>query len=179
MGMDGVAAEETIRSLQSARSGDESAFGRLIDAHGRDVLRVCFTTSGDLDVASDAAQNTWIRVWDRLGDLKDDSRFRAWLLAIAANEARQLIRSGRRRTIREISSAPIAASADEDRTIDHAALEVALARLSVEDRQLLALRYVGGLSAADIGEVRGLTDSGVRGRLSRITARLREDLRHG
>jgi DNA-directed RNA polymerase specialized sigma24 family protein len=55
---------------------------------------------------------------------------------------------------------------------------VTLVRLEPADRALLAMRYLAGLSAEEIGVATGLTGSGVRTRLSRLIARLREDLDH-
>jgi DNA-directed RNA polymerase specialized sigma24 family protein len=51
-----------------------------------------------------------------------------------------------------------------------------LAHLSPEDRTLLALRYVVGLDAAELGALTGRSPSGTRARLSRLTARLRMEL---
>ena len=48
--------------------------------------------------------------------------------------------------------------------------------LSAEDRALLALRYVAGFDATEIGRALGMSASGVRSRLSRLVARLRTEL---
>jgi len=61
---------------------------------------------------------------------------------------------------------------------DRLDLGAALVRLDPADRGLLAMRYLAGLSADEIGVATGLTASGVRSRLSRLIARLREDLDH-
>lgn len=55
-------------------------------------------------------------------------------------------------------------------------LVAAMQRLSVRDRQILALRYALGETSAAIGKQVGLSDSGVRVRLSRLLAALREEL---
>jgi RNA polymerase sigma factor (sigma-70 family) len=61
---------------------------------------------------------------------------------------------------------------------DRLDLGAALIRLKSADRALLAMRYLAGLNAEEIGVATGLTASGVRTRLSRLIARLREDLDH-
>ena len=55
-------------------------------------------------------------------------------------------------------------------------LAVAMRRLSTEDRTLLAMRYVVGFDATEIGRAMGISASGVRSRLARAAARLRSEL---
>ena len=95
--LDGVVA--------GARAGDEAAFTRLVAAYHADMLRVAFVITGDADVASDAAQLAWQTAWRKLGHLREPDRIRSWLVAIAANEARQLTRRQRRRSVVEIAVA--------------------------------------------------------------------------
>ena len=52
----------------------------------------------------------------------------------------------------------------------------ALDRLAGDDRQILAMRYVLGLTSEEIGRSIGMSAPGVRSRLSRAIARLRKDL---
>jgi RNA polymerase sigma factor (sigma-70 family) len=55
----------------------------------------------------------------------------------------------------------------------------ALARLGLEDRAIVGMRYAAGLSSSEIGAVVGMSAGGVRARLARVLARLREDLGDG
>jgi RNA polymerase sigma factor (sigma-70 family) len=160
-------------------AGDRAAFEALVHSYGKDVLRVCFSVLGDLDAAKDAAQTTWIQAWRRLPKLRDDTRFRSWLLAVAANEARQSARSSARRSVRESRIQADHYQSDEVTSIDAVRLETSLARMRVGDRELLALRYVAGLTSPEIAALRGISAAGVRGRLSRIVAQLRKDLVDG
>ena len=85
-----------------AARGDEAAFTRIVATYHADLLRIARVVCGNSDLASDAAQSAWIVAWRRLGSLRDPARLRPWLMAIAANEARQLVRSASRRRVREI-----------------------------------------------------------------------------
>src|SRR6266516_638506 len=109
-------------------------------------------------------------------------RVRHWLVAVAANEARRVVRT-RRRGVVEISVATIeiAGTADSrpdplEHGIARADLAAAIAALDPTDRALLALRYVAELESHDIGRALGLSASGARGRLSRLLVRLRGEL---
>jgi RNA polymerase sigma-70 factor (ECF subfamily) len=162
--------------VDDARAGDEAAFARIVARYHPDLLRIAMLVCGDVDVAEEAAQSAWVVAWRRLGDLRDPTNLRAWLMSIAANEARQLARSRRRRSVREIavldSSTPPADSMAADR-ID---LGNALATIEPRDRELLGLRYLAGLDSAEIGRVAGMSATAVRSRLARARERLRVEL---
>jgi RNA polymerase sigma factor (sigma-70 family) len=158
-----------------ARSGDEGAFEAIVAAHHAELVRVAYVVCGDLELARDAAQRAWIKAWRNLAAVRQGDRLRPWLLAIAANEARQLVRAERRRPVRNIDALDIdpRASGPSAERID---LIAALGRLDADDRSLLALRFVAGVEPTEIARATGRSASGTRARLSRIVARLREDL---
>src|SRR5262245_9256863 len=92
--------------VAQAASGDQAAFTRLVAAHHPAMARVAYAITGDREAAADATQAAWSIAWRRLGGLRDHGTVRPWLIAIAANEARQLVRRQRRRTIVDISTVP-------------------------------------------------------------------------
>lgn len=179
--MTGLAAsrDETPSALvELAARGDEAAFARLIHLHHADMTRVAYVVCGDALLAEDAVAGAWPIAWRRLRSLREPGRVRSWLVAIAANEARQLIRSQRRRAVVELESgrsgaAPFGDPAGRAADID---LADALGRLPAEDRTLLALRYVAGLNASELAAATNLSPSGVRTRLARLLGRLRSEL---
>lgn len=103
---------------------------------------------------------------------------RSWLVAISANEARQLVRKKRRRSLVEIPVGDVALGAAPDPSARTADLDLinALARLSPDDRALLALRYVAGLTSFELAQAFGGSASGTRARLARLLERLRKEL---
>lgn len=169
-------AEGRWSVIERAIAGDELAFARIVAEHHDDLARIAFFVSGDLDVAEEAEQAAWAVAYRRLKDVRDPSRLRPWLMSIAANEARQLVRSGRRRTVREIGAASSTSGSGVDRAelIDLAA---AVGRLDPRDRQLLGLRFIGGFEPAEIARAMEMSASNVRVRLHRLLARLRTELR--
>jgi RNA polymerase sigma factor (sigma-70 family) len=160
-----------------AGAGDETAFARIIRAHHDDMTRVCFVICGDLDVADEAVQAAWPIVWRKLGDLRDASRLRPWLVSIAANEARQLVRRRRRRTVVELAMiGSVSSGLDPAGQIGDLDLANALAKLDPDDRALLALRYVAGFDSTELARATGRSASGTRARLARLLDRLRTEL---
>jgi RNA polymerase sigma-70 factor (ECF subfamily) len=161
--------------IERAIAGDEVAFARIVAAHHGDMSRISYLVSGSVELAEDAVQAAWAIAWRRLGTLRDPSRLRPWLMSVAANEARQMARSSRRRTVRELVVGGPTSSPGPDRaaSID---LGNALAHLDPKDRILIGLRYVAGLDSEAIGREVGMSASGVRVRMHRLMARLRVEL---
>jgi len=169
--------------VRAAAKGDEAAFTELVARHHRDLLRVAYVICRDPALAEDAAQAAWAIAWRRLGDVKDPAQVRGWLVAVAANEARRVMRS-RRQRVREVSVADIELEGVPDLRSDPLADGIAsadlrrvLASLDPTDRALIALRYVAELRSDEIGRALGMSSSGARGRLSRVLLRLRGELR--
>jgi RNA polymerase sigma factor (sigma-70 family) len=167
--------------VEQAASGDEVAFARLVDAYHADLVRVAYVTCGDADMAQDAVQSAWTIAWRKIGSVREPERVKGWLVAVAANEARQLGRRQRRRSIVELKVDRTVDTAADDPTalIDRVDLVNALGRLKPEDRVLLALRYVAGMDSTELGEHLRMSPSGTRARLGRLLKRLRRDLDHG
>ena len=160
-----------------AGKGDHTAFARIVRAHHDDMTRVCFVICGDLDIADEAVQAAWAIGWRKLESLRDPSRLRPWLVSIAANEARQLVRSRRRRTVIEIAMVDSQRPGiDPTGHVGDVDLANALARLDPDDRALLALRYVAGFDSTELAKATGRSPSGTRARLARLLARLRMEL---
>jgi RNA polymerase sigma-70 factor (ECF subfamily) len=180
--MDGIGPSATLErsDVELAADGDEVAFARLIADHNADMARVAFVITGDAALAQDAVQSAWVIAWARFRTVRDPRRPRPWLLKIAVNEARQIVRRRRRATVVEIDPELMAvSSADPAVGIARLDLVRALGRLSPDDRALLALRYVAGVDAGELGAMTGRSASGTRARLSRLTARLRTELSDG
>jgi RNA polymerase sigma-70 factor (ECF subfamily) len=166
--------------VREAARGDEAAFARLIGAHNEAMARVAFVIAGDREQTLDAVQSAWEIAWRRLGSLRDPSQVRSWLVAIAANEARQQRRKARRSMVVDISHAlDRAGGSDPASDSDLVDLGRALRGLSADDRRLLALRFVAGFDSSEIAKQLGISASGVRSRLARLIDRLRAELGHG
>jgi RNA polymerase sigma-70 factor (ECF subfamily) len=178
--MTDVAIAEAVpleTTVQRAADGDASAFARLVSTHHASMARVAYVICGDPDLTQDVLQAAWTIAWRRLRELRQPEQVRAWLVAVAANEARQQVR--RRRTIRIVDvsgAADPTGGPDPADTIGAVDLQRALRSLGAEDRMLLALRYVAGLDSTEIAAQLGGSASGIRSRLARLLQRLRADL---
>lgn len=166
-------------TLNAAASGDEAAFSRIVAAYNDDMLRVCFVITRDADLAADAVQEAWTIAWSRLSGVRELDRLKSWLVAVAANEARQLMRGQRREIVNDevVEATPAQSLPGSTVWSGRVDLRNALARLSPDDRALLSLRYVGGLDSTELSEFTGLTPSGTRARMQRLLAVLRDEVK--
>ena len=184
-------AAEAAALIERARQGDQAAYGELVRDHQEIAFRVAFLITRSAPDAEDVTQEAFIKAWRALGRFRTDAPFRPWLLRIVANEARNRVRSNRRR--REVPDPgvetgdrrqPYAEPVDpgpspEERTLaadERRLLLAALDRLRDEDRLVIGARYLLDLSEAEMAEALGIARGTVKSRLSRAMSRLRAGL---
>src|SRR3954464_5661393 len=85
----GTAHERAL--LESARGGDESAFGALIQSYRGELHAHCYRMLGSVHDAEDALQEAPLRAWRGLGRFEGRSSLRSWLYTIATNTCPNLI----------------------------------------------------------------------------------------
>lgn len=137
-------------------------------------------TTHDVD---EVVQEALVRAWRRRASCRGDDQM-PWMRQIARNEALRLLDRSRRRSEHELLdeaglldgvSDECAAQAEDDLLLR---MDVAqhLGRLSVADRQLLALRYEHDLSQPEVAQMLGIPEGTVKIRLHRLRGRLRKAL---
>jgi RNA polymerase sigma-70 factor, ECF subfamily len=101
----------------------------------------------------------------------------AWLFGIARNAALDELRRRKRAAVLEEDPEDLAGPSSEDHAelaLRREAVRAALASLAGRERDLIALKFAGGLSNAEIGRVLGMSESAVGTRLHRTITKLRE-----
>lgn len=148
-------------------------FEQLVERYQPALLRLAYGMAGDRQVAEDAVQGCWQAAW-RSRDQIDPMKVRAWLFTVTANQVRRQLRRQRMGDVLRGRLRPPTPAREADAS--RMDLAVALQRLSLRDRYLIALRYGLGLTSHEIGEQLGLSASGTRVRLQRVLALLRREL---
>lgn len=157
---------------------DEKAFAHLVEAwSGRIRKFLLMQTGGDGEVSDDLAQETFIKVWDRLPDLRQANRFPGWIYRIAYNAWMDYIRLRRlSEPIGKVSVPDGSGAGDRVERQDlHMTLLKALDRLNDQERTTVTLFYLSELSIKEIMEVTGLAEGTVKSHLARGRAKLRQE----
>ncbi len=176
-----LAGPEQAGVIASAAAGDEIAFKQIIAAYHDDMRRVCRYVTRDDAITDEAVQAAWAIAWRKLGSVREPERLRPWLISIAVNEAKQLLRKRRRRAEIEVATDASArpGGIDPGADVDAIDLRSAIERLDVDDQALLAMRYVAGFDATELSAATGISPAGTRTRLKRLLDRLRQELADG
>jgi RNA polymerase sigma-70 factor (ECF subfamily) len=179
-----------------ALAGEESAFEVLVSRYERRVYSLARRlTRSDAD-AEDVLQDTFVRVYRKLGSFRGEARFSTWLFRVATNCALMARRRRRRqraesledylpafdragRHARDVDHGR-AARADEilDRRRLASALRSALERLPDAYRTALVLKDLEEIPTRDVAGVLGITEAAVRQRAHRARLMMRGFLSH-
>jgi RNA polymerase sigma-70 factor (ECF subfamily) len=164
--------------IASAAAGDEIAFGWIIAEHHEDMRRVCSYVTRDEAIAEEAAYAAWAIAWKKIGSIREPASLRPWLVSVAVNEAKRLLRKRKRRAEIEVRTDPAAEPGGIDPATGIAAIDLraAMDRLAPDDRALLAMRYGAGFNSNELAIATGKKPAATRQRLKRLLDRLREDL---
>ena len=174
------------------KSDDPVDFDRLVAAHQKRLLLIAYQICGHLEDARDIVQDTFLRAFRYRNALRADRKPGAWLNRIAVNAALDHLRRRRRdRAVpldqlegllpdRSVSLAPapsaeehLAARGETDR------LFRLLDRLAPRERAAFVLRYLQGLSTAEVARAMGCTRVTVRRHSLRAREKLRAALQTG
>ena len=157
--------------------GDEGAFTDIYRRHAPLIFAVAVRSLGDRDQAEEVVASTFAHAAQRLGMLREPSKLRSWLLAVARAEVSHLIRSivrERRRYERLVTVRPI--EGDEPDTAESSyardVLAIARAGLSTDDQALLGL-VLSDISGRELADALGIDTGAADTRKSRLYDRLR------
>ncbi|HYG67083.1 MAG TPA: sigma-70 family RNA polymerase sigma factor [Anaeromyxobacteraceae bacterium] len=194
--MRGDDAGSLRRAAERAKDGSTAAFRELVDRTHATVFRLAAALTGDRDEAADVTQETYVRAWERIGELRDPAAASGWLFRIARNVARDRrgswwsrIRAPLDPAAEERAAAAITAPATAQERLEAAetagAVQRALRKLPEKHRVVLQLREIEGMTEEEIAEALGVPVGTVESRLHRARAGLarrlaplaKEDLR--
>lgn len=172
--------------VEAAKRGDQESFACLVRAYERRVFALTSRMCKQPEDAAEAAQETFLAVWQGLPSFRGDASFSTWLYRLASNTCVDILRrESRRREAASLDDEETPADVpDSGPTPQEAAerqelrreIEAGLAALPPEYRQALILREIHQLSYQEIGEALGLDIGTVKSRISRGRQRLRKIL---
>jgi RNA polymerase sigma-70 factor (ECF subfamily) len=168
--------------IARARTGDAEAFESLMIATEGQVLRLAGRLLGDRELAQDAAQEVFLRVFRYLRGFREHEDFRAWLYRITVNvckdAGRHTSRPGPRVSL-EGREPEDASTGTEESLLSRECVDAvrsALGALSPRERAALVLRDLEELTSEEVSKVLGSRPGTVRAQVASARAKLRERL---
>ena len=148
---------------------------RLINEYGNSLLRMCFLYLHDIQLAEDAVQETYIKVYRNWKKFKGDSSEKTWITRIAINTCRSQLRSSYMKNL-VLSEDVEAEPSYEDKINDDTVLN-AVSELETKYREVILLFYYQELKIKEIAGILGISESAVTVRLSRARNQLKITLK--
>ena len=174
--------------IGSARQGDARAFNQLVLRYQSMAYNVAYRILSDPDAAADATQDAFLSAFKAMRKFRGGS-FKAWLLRIVTNACYDQLRVKQRRPTSSLDDLPVdvdhtnylhdpAEQPDEfvERRELSALIQAGIATLPIEQRIILVLSDVQGMSYQEVAEVTGISLGTVKSRLSRGRAKVRDFL---
>jgi len=167
------------RLIQRVLAGDSAAGRMLYDAHAPRIHRLLFRLTGDLDLAKELTQDTFIRAFGKLDGFRGEAAFSTWIHRIAVtvtmNGMRKVKRfRAREADLEEAAGISIAEPSAEPDLRDR--LAGAIDALPEVLRVTLVMHDVEGFTHGEISEILGVPDGTCKSRLATARARLRTAL---
>ena len=171
--------------IRSVLRGNVNDFEKLVTAYEKNVYSLALRMVGDPEDAADMTQETFIKAYRSLSSFRGDSKFSSWLYRIASNVCLDFLRSRSRHpqvslsTVDEDDRAtfelPDMRQNPEEQLMKKLSMEAVrrgLEQLPEQQRQILVLRELGGLSYAELAQTLGLEEGTVKSRIFRARKRL-------
>lgn len=167
--------------VERALRGDDAAFEEIVNRHSRLVYNIALRSAVTPEDASDITQDAFLKAWRSLSSFRGECALSTWLCRITMNCACDHARAaGRHRAVPlqvsdedgdefELPVTDTAAIPEEEitRREEIAAVRAAIDSLPEEQRQIVTMRDITGLSYAEIAEILGLEMGTVKSRINR------------
>lgn len=177
--------------IKKIKSGDMEAFSLLVSAYEKKAVNFARRMLGTQEEAEDAAQEAFLKVFDKIHTFREDSSFSTWFYTVLNNICLDALRKRSRRA-ETVSIHQSDDTGDEyELQIEDTAdgpyesfqkneakrlLEIALTKLSDEHRTVIILRDINGFEYEEIAKILKISTGTVKSRISRARLSLRRIL---
>lgn len=158
--------------VERAKSGDPEAFSELVRRYAESVKGYCYYRTGSFEEAKDLCQEAFVLAYTKLGQLREQAKFGAWIRRIAANACTRWIEKRREFPVEQVRlNEP-----EQPELTTTLLVRQALSSLPDNERLSLIMHYVDGLSYCEIADFLGISPAAVRGRLYRGRDMLKKEV---
>ena len=168
-----------------AQSGDSAAFNEVVGLCRKRVMSIVGRLIGKPEDIEDVAQDVFLRLYFSLGQLSSPELFDRWLYRLTVNAAYDYMRKAKRRkesrmadlseaqmVLADASAGEVVGKRDEEQSSLREFVHWLLEGVSEQDRLLLMLKEVEGLSIKELEQVYGANESALKVRLFRARQRV-------
>jgi RNA polymerase sigma-70 factor (ECF subfamily) len=160
-----VQSEESL--VQRAKQHDQEAFAQLYEEYFDRIYRYLVFKIGDKMEAEDVTQQVFLNALQSIASFKwKGVSFSAWLYRIAHNQAVDFLRRKSKRVSVSLNELLVASNDNPqlaaEQKSDIEQLILATRQLTKAQREVIALRFAGGLSVAEVAKVMGKRDGAVK-----------------
>lgn len=176
-----VTAINETELVARAQNGERNAFSELVRIHAQGVINVIYHMCGDVHIAEDAAQETFIQAWSHLSSFRPQTSLRNWLYRIAVNAATDMLRREKRilpnsledLQLKDPQPGPEALFSQRERTD---LIQKTVRSLPDASRAVLVLREYEGMSYHEIADALDIPVGTVMSRLNYARKLLKDKL---
>lgn len=161
--------------LEDARKGDEKAIHELIVRYQVDIQRMARSQCANFSDAEDAAQESLLVMYRKIGTLRTLKAFPGWIFTIVRHECHKLMRSRRNWVVMDDANTPEEPSTYDslDKNFD---IVAAIGALSEIDRQLIIQCHIERRQVSECASLLGISKAAAKSRLQRARLVLRRRL---
>ncbi len=169
--------------IQQFKAGDLSIFEIIVKKYQDRIYNLCRYLLEHQQDAEDAAQEVFIKAFQKLKDFRPESSLYTWLYRIGVNTCLDHKRKLRTEPLKNESQAEDLPSTEPSQEVRYRSKEIGLAiqlaldQLSKPSRAVIVLKEIEGLSYEEIAEVLNTSVGTIKSRLSRTREELRRILR--
>ena len=169
---------DDLALVARCRAGETAAFAGLVERYQRVLFTVAVRMLGNADEASDAAQNAFVKAYQKLDTFDPTRRFFSWIYRILVNECLNARRDYRPYDPLAPDLASVGTPAELFETAERRRrVQAAILALPMEYREVIVLRHYTDLSYEEIGEALHVPAKTVKSRLHTARERLAVMLR--
>lgn len=163
-------------AIQRCRAGDKEAFRHVVEHYEAEAIGHAVAILGNREDAMDAVQEAFIDTFQTLDRIDLTRRFYPWFYIILRNRCYKLAAGRKKREASSSDEMEILAPVSSIRPEDTMLLEQVMLELPAEDRELITLRHLDGLSYEELAERLAVPQGTIMSRLYYARKRLREKL---
>ena len=177
--------KDDVQLIHNILSGDDEAFGTLVQKYQKSVHALAWRKIGDFHYAEEITQDTFLQAYRKLSTLKDYNQFAGWLYVIADRLCIDWIRKRKpvSQALGDSSMKAIDKLTYERYVLEQREIEAAeyrqeivkrlLKKLPESERTVVTLYYLGEMTAKEIGKFLGVSVNTITSRLKRARERLK------